>query len=255
MQKLLFNKQVSLFNYKLLCFVILTTLLYSGSAITSVVFATETDSTNGADLYHDYCSVCHGDKGDGHSRAKKGLSTPPRDFTIPGLDKVISRDQMIDVVLKGRPETAMAGWGTRLSRTQAEIIVDYIRSTFMSLPADTVISNQDPQTKTKLNATQVAQPMRNGLTGHYDNGEKFYKANCATCHGISGDGNGPRAYFINPKPRNFLEESSRIRLNRPLLFYAIKFGIKGKEMPAWRQVINDQQIADVAEYVFREMIQ
>jgi mono/diheme cytochrome c family protein len=255
MQTLFFNTRVTFFNYKLLYSVILATSLYNGSAITNVVFATETDSTDGAELYHDYCSVCHGDKGDGHSRAKKGLSTPPRDFTIPGLGNAISRDQMVDIVLNGRPGTAMAGWGTRLSRAQAEIIVDYVRNTFMSLPADTVVTTQDQQTKTTMSATQIAQPMPDGLTGNFHKGKIFYQANCATCHGISGEGNGPRAYFINPKPRNFLEESSRMRLNRPILFYAIKFGIKGKEMPAWGQVINDQQIADVAEYVFREMIQ
>ena len=34
-------------------------------------------------LYHDYCSVCHGDKGDGNSHAKQGLVPPPRDFTTP----------------------------------------------------------------------------------------------------------------------------------------------------------------------------
>jgi mono/diheme cytochrome c family protein len=32
-------------------------------------------------LYHNYCSVCHGDKGDGRSRATGSLSTVPRDFT------------------------------------------------------------------------------------------------------------------------------------------------------------------------------
>jgi mono/diheme cytochrome c family protein len=255
MQIFLLNKRVFIFNQKLLYCLILTTLFYCGSAIASVVYATETDSTDGFELYHDYCSVCHGDKGDGHSRAKKGLSTPPRDFTIPGLDKAISRDMMIDVVLNGRPGTAMAGWGTRLSRVQAEIVVDYIRNKFMSIPTDTVITPQDKQEKTEMTATQITQPMPDGLTGNFYKGEQFYQANCATCHGISGDGNGPRAYFINPKPRNFREESSRMRLNRPLLFYAIKFGIKGKEMPAWEKVIDDQQIADVAEYVFREMIQ
>jgi mono/diheme cytochrome c family protein len=32
-------------------------------------------------LYHNYCSVCHGDRGDGNSRARNSLVPPPRDFT------------------------------------------------------------------------------------------------------------------------------------------------------------------------------
>ena len=38
------------------------------------------------------------------------------------------------------------------------------------------------------------------------------------------------------------------------LFYGIKFGVPGKEMPAWGKVIDDQTIANVAEYVFINMI-
>ena len=256
MQNLFFlNIHRPCLNYKLLFCSILTIQIFIVTAIPRSAGATETDSLDGSELYHDYCSVCHGDRGDGESWAKNGLSTPPRDFAIQGLDKLITRDQMIDIVLNGRPGTAMAGWGTRLSRTQAEIIVDYIRDKFMLLPVAMVKDGIAPvQANTGMSAEQIAEPIPSGLTGNYANGEKFYNDNCSTCHGMDGGGNGPRAYFINPKPRNFLEADTRMRLNRPLLFYAIKHGIKGKEMPAWGKVIDDQQIADVTEYVFTKMI-
>jgi mono/diheme cytochrome c family protein len=31
-------------------------------------------------------------------------------------------------------------------------------------------------------------------------------------------------------------------------------GVLGKEMPAWSKVFSDQDIADVAEFVYREFI-
>jgi mono/diheme cytochrome c family protein len=95
----------------------------------------------------------------------------------------------------------------------------------------------------------------NGLKGDAKRGGVFYLANCATCHGTRGDGAGPRAYFINPKPRNFIEDASRARLNRVALYAAVSDGRNGSEMPAWKQVSTPQQIADVAEYVFRSFIQ
>jgi mono/diheme cytochrome c family protein len=94
----------------------------------------------------------------------------------------------------------------------------------------------------------------NGLKGDARRGGAFYLANCATCHGARGDGAGPRAYFINPKPRNFLDNASRATLNRVALYAAVSEGRLASEMPAWKQVATPQQIADVAEYVFQTFI-
>lgn len=38
-------------------------------------------------------------------------------------------------------------------------------------------------------------------------GKELFKANCTSCHGDAGDGNGPTAVTLNPKPRNFLSLS------------------------------------------------
>jgi mono/diheme cytochrome c family protein len=35
-------------------------------------------------------------------------------------------------------------------------------------------------------------------------GKELYKANCSSCHGDAGEGNGPTAVTLNPKPRNFI---------------------------------------------------
>lgn len=106
-------------------------------------------------------------------------------------------------------------------------------------------------------ATAIADmslPMPLGLHGDPDKGRIFFMGNCFTCHGVKGDGNGPRAYFITPAPRDFLLETSRQRLNRPVLFEAITNGRIGTNMPAWGKVLNNQEIADVAEFVFQNFI-
>lgn len=92
------------------------------------------------------------------------------------------------------------------------------------------------------------------MKGDAKRGSTFYLANCATCHGARGDGEGPRAYFINPKPRRFTDAAARARYNRVALYAAIAEGTLGTEMPAWNKVLNEQQIADVAEYVFQAFI-
>jgi len=297
-----------------------------------------------ASLFHDYCSVCHGDEGDGRSRARGSMVPPPRDFTSPDAAMELNRERMIDAVLNGRPGTAMAAWRHQLNRAETEAVVDYIRNVLMrpiasetaeesrrlyaencsvchgddgrgakwtlrnmnpaprnfTLPeaareldrnymlktvtygkANTAMPGFDTQLSTEQIAKIVdyvrgafmrvrahgdavsapaAKPtladtrFPNGLRGDYDAGMAFYIANCSTCHGVEGDGKGPRAYFILPKPRDFTHPGSRHELDRARLFKSIAEGTRGSEMPAWDKVLTPQEIADVAEYVYQTFI-
>ena len=302
-------------------------------------------------IYHNYCSVCHGDRGDGRSRARNSLKPPPRDFTnAPEL----TRDAMITIITHGKPGTAMIGWKTQLSQEEIEGVTDYIRNTFMvvaldpklqkgksiyaqnciachgaqgqgsSLPIGGSVPARDlasPQARAELNrermiasvttgrpgtamsgfggrlaaadieavvdyvraaimvpqteisgtsahagrastpgkpatggGADMKQPMPKALKGNVAAGERFYLANCATCHGAKGDGKGPRAYFINPKPRNFQDPAFTSAFNRPAIFAATSVGRLGTEMPAWNKVLSDQEIANVAEFVFQRFV-
>jgi cytochrome c oxidase cbb3-type subunit III len=129
----------------------------------------------------------------------------------------------------------------------SKIVNAVMLSALFAVPA-TVVAAPKPA------ATDMSLPMPQGLKGDLAKGRDFFMQNCYTCHGVTGGGDGPRAYFINPPPRNFLLETSRQYLNRPALFEAISKGRTGSEMPAWGKVLNDQEIANVAEYVFQRFI-
>src|SRR5512140_2061154 len=84
-----------------------------------------------AALYHNYCSVCHGDNGDGQSRARGSLNPPPRDFTTAQSLQELTRDRMLAAVNGGVPGTAMVAWKRQLNDAQIAAVVDYVRDTFM----------------------------------------------------------------------------------------------------------------------------
>lgn len=121
-------------------------------------------------------------------------------------------------------------------------------------PAPAVIETTKVTVQSVPTVSDMTLPMPLGLKGDTEKGRIFFMGNCFTCHGVKGDGNGPRAYFITPPPRNFLLETSRQRLNRPALFEAITNGRIGTNMPAWGKVLNNQEIANVAEFVFQDFI-
>ncbi|WP_236580470.1 c-type cytochrome [Rubrivivax sp. A210] len=220
---------------------------------------------DGATLYHNYCSVCHGDKGNGQSRATGALSTQPRDFTSAEAKRDLTLERIAATVKHGRPGTAMVAWKTQLTDTDISRVSEYVYARFVqgqpqAAGAGSAISGTKAHGGREADA--VSTPVRvdmtaglpNGLKGDSKRGGVFYLANCATCHGARGDGAGPRAYFINPKPRNFIEENSRLRYNRMAIYVSVSEGRLGSEMPAWKQVATPQQMADVSEYVFQTFI-
>jgi mono/diheme cytochrome c family protein len=221
-------------------------------------------TADAAVLYHNYCSVCHGDKGDGKSRAAGSLSTMPRDFTSADSRRVLSRESIAAAITHGRPGTAMVAWKSQLSDTDIARLAEYVHTRFVmgQAGADSSAAISGTRAHGGREADAASTSVRvdmtaglpNGLKGDFKRGGAFYLANCATCHGARGDGAGPRAYFINPKPRNFIEDTSRSRLNRMALFAAVSEGKLGSEMPAWNKVATPQQIADVAEYVFQNFV-
>lgn len=242
------------------------------------------DASRGRAIYAKTCSVCHGDRGNGASWAKNSLNPSPADFTAPKV-KELSRRHMINTVTYGSPKTAMMGFSIQLSREEIAAVVDYVRSTFMfpgNVPEDgnaggnalaygnRMLSSSgghhggsgsgDAANKHAAHGGQagpadMSAPLPNGLVGDAKAGKAFFDNNCYVCHGKEGNGEGPRAYFITPKPANLTSPESRESLNRPHLFSSISKGAQGTEMPAWSKVLSDQEIANVAEYVFTTFIQ
>ncbi|MBI5275363.1 MAG: c-type cytochrome [Burkholderiales bacterium] len=236
--------------------------------------ASTQDASRGRQVYARVCSVCHGDRGAGSMWASQNLRPAPRDFASPQARAELTRERMLAAVAAGRPGTAMQGYASKMSHEDMAAVVDYIRDSIMRAgEANAGISGTHARGVPQPAASQPAAPqpaaapaasvvkadmklaMPQGLKGDAAAGRKFYDANCATCHGTKGDGQGPRAYFINPKPRVFTSAESRALFNRPAIFGGVSAGRRGTEMPAWDKVMTPQEIADVSEYVFRSFIQ
>ena len=265
--------------------------------------------SSGRDIYKRHCSACHGDKGNGSTWTQNGLNPPPRDFTSDEARQLLNRERMIASVAYGRDGTAMMPFNSRLSAQEIVTVVDYIRGDFMRIPgvsgvavssamSDSSNGRTNPhaaappvpshpgrdftagampltagQTQAQAPASHsssaVPPPPRpavlaksdmslqlpHGLVGDVAMGRAFYMDNCFVCHGVRGDGHGPRSSFITPRPRNFLGERARNTLNRPALFRAISLGLPGTVMPAWSKVLDNQAIANVTEFVFQTFIQ
>jgi high-affinity iron transporter len=61
-------------------------------------------------------------------------------------------------------------------------------------------------------------------------GAELYAADCASCHGKDGGGDGPAAAALNPKPRNFRDPTTMAILSPSRVYNALTDGVKGTAM-------------------------
>ena len=83
-------------------------------------------------------------------------------------------------------------------------------------------------------------------SGDPETGQADYQIFCASCHGPTGDGDGPAAQGLEPKPARHSDGTYMNLFSHDDLFKVIKFGGQsvGKSplMVAWGGALSDQQI-------------
>ena len=88
-------------------------------------------------------------------------------------------------------------------------------------------------------------------------GEKIYQEYCIGCHGPVGDGNGPAAPHLTPRPLNFTTLKRHLIDDKyigGILYYQIMNGITGSAMPYFKQDLESYKIWDVGNYVMVNFI-
>jgi mono/diheme cytochrome c family protein len=100
--------------------------------------------------------------------------------------------------------------------------------------------------------TMAAGPVGSDETGRPTG---LYREHCAHCHGITGDGNGPTAAFLNPYPRDYRPGKFKFKSTpigqRPThddLKKIVVDGIPGTAMPSFR-LLPEQEIDALVHYV------
>lgn len=84
-------------------------------------------------------------------------------------------------------------------------------------------------------------------------GKQLYQSKCSVCHGVTGKGDGPAAYVVYPKPRDFTLGIFKIKSTLTLptdddLFRTITQGMPGTAMPSWA-LLSEVQRRSLVAYV------
>lgn len=86
-------------------------------------------------------------------------------------------------------------------------------------------------------------------------GRALYMTHCLHCHGVSGDGNGPTAQYLNPRPRDyrlglfkFTSTQRPEKAQHEDLARIVRDGIPGTYMPSFL-LLKDNELHAIVEYV------
>lgn len=89
--------------------------------------------------------------------------------------------------------------------------------------------------------TNPVEPSRDGLV---EAGE-LYRENCAACHGVGGQGDGPLAKDLKTRPANLFTMAPSHSDGD----FRFKIAKGRGEMPGWEEVLDDEQIWKIVHYL------
>jgi putative copper resistance protein D len=78
-------------------------------------------------------------------------------------------------------------------------------------------------------------------------GAEVFKANCASCHGATGRGDGIASKGLYPAPKNLAVLQSQV--GDDYLFWRINTGKAGTLMVPWKGILTEEQIWHVISFL------
>ena len=237
------------------CLTLLIASLWAATGsvrVTAQDVGSEGQRESGKKLYLQYCSQCHGDKGDGEGYAAPHLYPRPRNFTA-GKFKVRTtangalptHQDLVNIIKRGMPYTSMPAWPA-LSDQQVSDLAHFI-TTFS---ADFSNRENVPQPVTFPSApTATSQSI--------ELGKKLYaETGCLKCHGNLGRGDGPSAptlmdEFGQPIRAANLTQSWTFRggSSREDIFRTMTTGLNGTPMPSFTDSLTTEQRWAITDFI------
>ncbi len=118
---------------------------------------------------------------------------------------------------------------------------------------DTVVTRDNAMRSVRLAILLVLAAVLPAAATDMGATRKEFVRFCSKCHGTEGKGDGPQADALTTKPRDFTDCARMKTLSDDTLFTAIKEGGEAvhlsKDMPAWKDGMDDDEIHDLIAYV------
>jgi mono/diheme cytochrome c family protein len=210
-------------------------------ALTAFLLSLETapETTSAVETYQAFCARCHGEAGAGDGPILPYLDPAPRDLTKAAFMNSKTPERFLNSIVAGVPGTSMPPWGAVLEGVQSREVLDYVLSTFVTVPRRELRERNIPdQNPVASSDESIAR------------GEALYLRRCTGCHGLKADGKGPNSPDILPRPRNLRNTEFVRSVGDRRLIEAILYGVQGTAMPPWIDYgFSQDDAGDVVNFI------
>jgi len=242
-------------------------LVAETTAKTAVSGSTDSDSKvlAGKAVYDQHCAACHGLNGDGNGPAAVWLYPKPRHFNS-GLFKIKSTpvgflptdDDLLQTITRGMPGSSMPSF-TYLSELERREVVQHVKqlTVYVDSSAKRINFFEEAKAKSQVGVPIEVPPEPPVTVQSLTQGQEMYnKMACFTCHGLTGEGNGPSApllkdvWGLSLPPRDFNTAAFRGGHQGRDLYLRVATGIAGTPMPAFDdKALSPEQRWALVHYV------
>jgi mono/diheme cytochrome c family protein len=225
------------------------------------------------ELYAAHCANCHGARGEANGPASPNLNPPARHFGMERFRLASTTngnptdDDLMHVIQHGIPGSAMPPF-PQLSEAERRSLVAEIRwRTSYGLRQKLVKSfeSEGGADESELGAlvnrlsapgepVAVPNPMPPTSAEAVARGRVLYAANCASCHGPEGRGDGPQVKDLKnenghpTRPRDLTSGSYKGGGSPEQLYLRLSVGMPGTPMPA-STTLKPTEICDLVHFV------
>jgi mono/diheme cytochrome c family protein len=166
------------------------------------------DLENGAKLYGQECSPCHGTRGMGDGPQAAQLAVPVAPLGISDSSRQSTPAEWYTLVTQGNLEKFMPPFANLTDRQRWDVV-----AYAMSLSSSDELITQ---------------------------GKALFKENCISCHGQTGKGNGPDGSNLSTQPVDLTDQSLMAQTSPYSLYQAISSGV-APDMPAYTSTLDENE--------------
>ncbi len=214
----------------------------------------------GAELYSRNCVFCHGDLLDGKGHFAKAFSPRPINFQDVGTIAQLQESFLFWRITTGGPglpregapwASAMPVWHEILKEEEVWKLILYLYDYTGYVPRSWDLAEaKEPEKAADKAAAKKGKLDEDAIV-------KIYEKRCLQCHGEDGDGLGPAAELMYPKPRDFTLAVFKYKTTHadnefPTdddLRKTILDGLQGTAMPGWRGMLSKAEIDGLIGYI------
>jgi len=86
------------------------------------------------------------------------------------------------------------------------------------------------------------------VAGDIEKGKDIYRESCRHCHGVSGQGDGQMAEYLNPRPADLASQSTQAKTDQELKEVILK-GRAGTAMVGLEGALEEVQLNDLMAFI------